>query len=68
MFDNEMRKDALEVKRDGDKTTYTVKPSTKGAMKGAAVGMTIGARLGPYGVAGGAVIGGTLGFIFGEPD
>jgi hypothetical protein len=68
MSNIKMVKHSVEVERDGDRTIYTVKPSTKGAIKGAAVGMTIGRGLGPYGVIGGAIIGGTLGFIFGETD
>jgi len=54
--------------RKGDETTYHMKPSRKAALKGAGVGMLIGRFFGPVGIATGAVIGGTLGYVLGDDD
>jgi len=56
------------VTKYGDETTYHIKPSRKAALKGAGVGMFIGRAFGPGGIAAGALIGGTIGYVFGDDD
>lgn len=58
----------IVMRKKNNETTYHIKPSRKAALKGAGVGMLIGRAFGPAGIATGALIGGTIGYVFGDDD
>ncbi|WP_305370883.1 glycine zipper domain-containing protein [Photobacterium leiognathi] len=59
---------SVVVSKDKDETHYEIRPSRKGAIKGSVTGMAIGRFFGPVGMATGALVGGTLGYVLGSDD
>ncbi|ELI6450338.1 hypothetical protein RRM63_003751 [Photobacterium damselae] len=59
---------AVVINKSEGETRYEIKPSRKDAIKGAATGMVIGRFFGPVGMATGALVGGTLGYVFGSDN
>jgi hypothetical protein len=59
---------AVTISKTSDGVSYEIRPCAKGALKGAATGIVIGRCFGPMGVAAGALIGGTFGYVFGRDD